>query len=327
MIRRREFIAGLGAAAWPIAARAQRAERVRRVGYLSYFAERDSLRETYFAAFRQEMQNRGWIEGRNLQIESRFGAVDIGRTNTLAPELVQTDPEVILAFTRAAVVPLLQKTKSIPIVFVGIGDPYASGFVQSLARPEGNLTGFTNLLFSIAGKWLERLKEAAPHITRVALLLNQEFIVEGYVEMVEAVAPALSVRVIKTPYRNSAELESAIAAFAEQPNGGLIVMPASPSADTMRLIYRLAERHRLPAMYETKGFAMDGGLMSYGLDWPDMFRNAATYVDRILRGAKIADLPIQQPTKFEMVINLKAAKAIRLAIPQPLLVLADEVIE
>jgi putative ABC transport system substrate-binding protein len=327
MIRRREIIAGLGgAAALPLAAWAQ-GERVRRIGYLSYFAERDSLRETFFSAFRQEMQNRGWVEGRNLQIDARFGAENIERTSALARDLVRTGPEVIFAFTRAAVAPLREQTQTIPIVFVGIGDPFASGFVRSLARPEGNITGFTNLFFSIASKWLERLKDAAPHVDRVALLLNQEFPVDGYVEAIEAAAPKLSVVAIRTPYRDGAEIERALAAFAEQPNGSLIVMPASPSADMMRLIYRLAEKHRLPGMYETRGFAIDGGLMSYGLDWLDMFRNAAGYVDRILRGAKVADLPIQQPSKFEMVINLKAAKAIGLTIPQRLLLLADEVVE
>jgi putative tryptophan/tyrosine transport system substrate-binding protein len=329
-MRRREFITLLGgtAAAWPLAARAQPDGRSRRVGVLLAGAESDPLIQAYVAALRLRLQQLGWIEGRNLRIDARFNAGELARMRANAQELVGLAPDVIVGGGVAGARALQERTQTIPIVFVQVGDPVASGVVGSIARPEGNTTGITNLFPSIAGKWLELLKEAAPHVTRVALIFNPDFsVTENYLAAIEAAAAALTVKAIRTPVRSATDIERAIDAFAAEANGGLIQVPPQAVHANRELIVRLARRHRLPAMYNDRLHVADGGLVSYGPDSLDLYRLAASYVDRILRGAKPGDLPVQFPTKFDLVINLKTAKAIGLAIPATLTARADELIE
>jgi putative ABC transport system substrate-binding protein len=329
-MRRREFITLLGAAAaWPLTALAQPDGRVRRVGILSGFAESDDLYRAWWSALRQGLQQAGWIEGRNLRLDLALGSAgDLVRMRAKAQELVSLAPDVMVVTGAAGTRVLQELTQKIPIVFVQVGDPVASGVVGSIARPGGNTTGITNLFPSIAGKWLELLKEAAPQITRVALIFNPDLpVTETYLAEVEAAAAALSTRTIRAAVRSSAEVERAIGAFATEPNGGLIVVPP-PSSDANRdLVLRLATQHRLPLVSADRLFFAGGGLISYGPDSLDLFRSAAGYVDRILRGAKPGELPVQFPTKFELVINLKTAAAIGVTIPESLLFRADEVIK
>ncbi len=329
-MRRRDFIALAGAAAaWPLAARAQQpAADVRRIGVLSPFAESDPEVQANVTAFRQSLQKLGWTEGRNLRIDYRWGSADPERIRAQAIELVGLKPDVILVSTALALQPLQRETRSIPIVFTQITDPVGSGFVASLANPGGNITGFTPAEFSMFGKQLEVLKEAAPQVTRVAVILNPDQKPQaGMWRAIEAAAPSFGVRLTAAGVRNSGEIERAVDSFAREPNGGLIVLPNPVNEGSRKLIITLAARHRLPAVYAFPFFVRDGGLISYGVDLVDQYRQAAAYVDRIFKGEKPAELPIQQPTKFELVINLKTAKALGLDLPWFLQQRADEVIE
>jgi ABC-type uncharacterized transport system substrate-binding protein len=333
-MRRRAFIALIGGAAaapamlWPLAARAQPAADVRRIGVLSPFAESDPEVQANVTAFRQSLQKLGWTEGHNLRIDYRWGSADAERIQAQAVELVGLKPDVILVSTALALQPLQRETRSIPIVFTQITDPVGSGFVTSLANPGGNITGFTPAEFSMYGKSLEVLKEAAPHVTRVAVILNPDQKPQaGMWRAIEAAAPSFGVRLTAAGARSPGEIERAVDSFAREPNGGLIVLPNPVTEGNRKLIITLAARHRLPAVYSFPFFARDGGLISYGVDLVDQYRQAAAYVDRIFKGEKPAELPIQQPTKFELVINLTTAKALGLDLPWFLQQRADEVIE
>jgi len=327
-MRRREFIAVLGAAAaWPLALRAQQPGRMRRVGVLFSGAEDDPLYQAPMVVLREALQKLGWTEGRNLRLDVRFGSGDSYRVRTYAEELVSLAADVIVTTGAAQTRAVQQRTRTIPIVFVQVGDPVASGVVKSIARPEGNTTGITNLFLSIAGKWLELLREAVPGVARVALMFDPQFpAAEIYVASIEAAATATAIKTIRTPVQNTAEIERAIDALSAEPNGGLIVVPPPLASAYRELILTLAVQHRLPVIVGD-ATAAEGGLMSYGPNRAELFRSGASYVDRVLRGAKPGDLPVQFPTKFELVINLKTAKAMGLTIPESFLLRADEVIE
>jgi putative ABC transport system substrate-binding protein len=328
-MRRREFITLLtGAAAWPLAARAQPPERMRRVGVLIPQAAEDPESQARITAFAQGMQESGWIVGRNVQIEYRWGAGDADRVRQYAAELAALAPDVILTSGASSVPPLLQATRTIPIVFCNVADPVGSGFVESLSRPGGNATGFMQFEYSLSGKWPEVLKQVVPGVTRAAVLRDPAQVAGiSQFAVIQAVAPSLGMEVIPINARDAPGIERAIAAFARVPNGGLIVTSGPLSAFHRGLIIKLAAEHKLPAVYYRRLFATGGGLISYGPDLTDQFRQAASYVDRILKGAKPADLPVQAPTKYELVINLKTAKALGLEMPATLLARADEVIE
>jgi putative ABC transport system substrate-binding protein len=326
-MRRREFIAGLGAAGWPMVARAQPAERVRRIGVLSGGSEDSVVTRANLTALREGLAMLGWIEGRNLRIDLRFTASDPDRIRAYVIELVSLAPDVIVTTSRPATTAAQQQTKTVPIVFTAGSDPESSGEVRNIRRPEGNTTGVIIAEDSLSGKWLELLKEAAPYITRVALLFNPQTVNFSYFPSIEAAAPLLGVHAIKTPVRDPLEIVRAIDAFAVEPNGGLLVIPVLPSGANFEMLIRLAAQHRLPAVYYSRVGVAAGGLMTYAAVPSDGYRRAATYVDRILRGAKVAELPVQFPTKFELVINLKTAKALGLDMPPSLLARADEVIE
>jgi putative ABC transport system substrate-binding protein len=329
-MRRREFITllGCGAAAWPLAARAQQEARARQIGILMAGLEDSRGQDARLTALRESLAKLGWIEGRNLRINVRFVADDPDRLHVFAAELVGLAPDVIVtnsSTTRA----VEELTRTVPIVIAQGGDPVAAGLIKDIARPEGNITGFATAEPSIAGKWLELLKEAAPHLTRVAVFFNPELgpTVPSYLASIESAAPALGLQVIRRPARNAIETVRAIDAFAVEPNGGLL-----PLAPTTGAIYRetfipLAEEHRLPVIYPIRENVVDGGLMCYGQDRVDQYRRAASYIDRLLRGTKVAELPVQYPTSYQLVINLKAAKAIGLAIPPQVLLRANELIE
>jgi len=332
MMKRREFITLLGgaAAAWPLAARAQQAERVRRIGVLMGYPERDSKGQAEIAAFRGELQTLGWTEGRNSLIDTRWATPgDVESMQRFAKELVALAPDVILSHTTPTTTALLQQTRIIPIVFTIVGDPIGSGFVASFPRPGGNVTGFNVSEPTQGGKWVELLKEIAPRVARIAMLFNPVSApyADYWLNPFKAAATSFAVKAIPSPVRDGLELDSVVAAQAREPNGGLIVMPDS-FMDAHRVdITSLAARYRLPAIYPYRFFAEVGGLLSYGVDHTDNFRRAATYVDRILRGAKPSELPVQAPVKFELVINLKTAKALGLEVPPLMLARADEVIE
>jgi putative ABC transport system substrate-binding protein len=319
---------GGAAATWPLTARAQQLDRIRRVAVLMAFSESDPEAQTNVTAFRQALERLGWTGGRNVRFDQRWGGANPTRIKAYVTELIGLKPDVILASSALVLQPLQQATRSIPIVFTQIADPIDSGFVASLAHPGGNTTGFTVAEFSMFGKSLELLKEVAPHITRVAVLLNPEQKPQaGMWRAVEAVAPSFGIELTAAGVRNPGEIERAIDAFARQSSGGLIVLPSGPTIVHRELIIALAARHRMPAVYTFRHFVMDGGLMSYGIDLADQYRQAALYVHRILRGDKPGDLPVQLPTKFQLVINLKTAKALDLSVPPTLLARADEVIE
>jgi putative tryptophan/tyrosine transport system substrate-binding protein len=331
-MRRRKCIGVLGTAlgttlVWPLLVRAQSAERVRRIGVLIYGDEDSRGSQAQAAGLRQGLKDLGWTEGRNVRIDVRFDG-DPGRIRTHAEELVKSTPDVIVVRSVLAARALQQQTHTIPIVFAGVGDPVLNGLVTSLAHPEGNITGVTNLFYSIGGKWLELLKEASPQVTRVAIIFTPEIgTSEGWFAAIEAAAAMLGVTAARVPVRNAAEIAHALGAFASEPNGGLIVVPPGlVGADREALLAEVAQR-RLPAVYDARSYTAEGGLMSYGADSADMFRQSATHVDRILRGAKPGDLPVQNPDKFELSINLKTAKAMGLDIPEMLIARADEVIE
>jgi ABC-type uncharacterized transport system substrate-binding protein len=329
-IRRREFIFTLGgaAAAWPLAARAQQGERVRLVGVLLPAAPDDAEFQSWVGAFLQGLAQSGWITGRNIRIETRWTKFDAEETRKYAAELVALAPDVILATGTSTVGPLLRLTRTVPIVFPLAADPVAAGLVESLARPGGNATGFMSFEIGFSAKWLELLKEIAPGIKRVAVLRTLATAAgPGQFGVIQAVAPSLGVELRPIDTQEAGEIERAIVAFASEPNGGLIAATGGGVVRHRELIVALAARHRLPAIYAYRSHVMVGGLMSYALDNLDQYRRAAGYVDRILRGEKPADLPVQAPTKYELMINLKTAKALGLEVPPTLLALADEVIE
>ena len=329
-MRRREFLGVLGSAAamWPLAVRAQQGERMRRIGILLPATADDPQYQTLVGAFLQALALLGWTIGRNVRIDTRWATTDAAEIRRHAAELAALAPDVILAPAATTVGPLLQATRTVPVVFPSIVDPVGAGFVDSLARPGGNATGFIAFEYSLSGKWLELLKEIAPGMTRVAVLRNAATASgPGQFGVIQAVAPSLRVEVNPVNVRDAGEIERAVAAFARSSNGGLIVT-ASPAATLHRdLIVTLAARHRLPAVYPFRYYVTAGGLISYGPDEIEQYRQAAGYVDRILKGEKPADLPVQAPTKYELVINLKTAKALGLTVPDTLLARADEVIE
>jgi ABC-type uncharacterized transport system substrate-binding protein len=329
-VRRREFITLLGGAAvaWPLAARAQQGERMRRIGVFMNLASDDAEGQARNAAFLQGLQQSGWTVSRNVQIDYRWSAGDAELFRRHAAELAVLAPDVILATGSATVGPLLQATRTVPIVFVQVPDPVGAGFVESLARPGGNATGFTIFEYGISGKWLELLKEIAPSVTRVAVLRDPAIAAgAGQLGAIQSVAPSLGVELRPLGVRDAGEIERSVTAFARSSNGGLIVTGSTLALVHRDLITTLAARHRLPAVYNSRYFATVGGLISYGSDSIDPYRRAASYVDRILKGEKPADLPVQAPTKYELVINLKTAKALGLEVPPTLLARADEVIE
>ena len=329
-MRRREFIALLGgaAAAWPLAARAQQGERMRRIGVLLAATADDPEFQARVGAFLQGLQQSGWTIGRNVQIDTRWATTDAGEIRRHAAELAALAPDVILTAGASTLGSLLQTTRTVPIVFAFVGDPVGAGFVDSLARPGGNVTGFMTFEYSISGKWLELLKQIAPGVTRAAVLRDPA-IPTGPAQfgVIQAAAPSLRVEVNPVNVRDAGEVERAVAAFARSGNGGLIVTASALASRHRDLIVTLAGQYKLPAVYPYRFFVAAGGLISYGPDLVDQFRQAAGYVDRILKGEKPADLPVQAPNKYELLINLKTAKALGLDVPPSLLARADEVIE
>jgi putative ABC transport system substrate-binding protein len=330
-VRRREFITLLGgaAAAWPLAARAQQPERMRRIGVLQPLAANDPEAPPRVKAFHRRLQELGWTDGHNVRIDYRWAPGDTARMRAEAAELVSLKPDVIVGGSTPVVLALRAETRTIPILFVQVIDPVAAGFVTSLARPGGNLTGITNFEFTMGGKWLETLKEISPQLARVAVLYNPKTAPYAGVLLrsIAAAAPSFAMEPTDTPFQDAAETERAIDAFAEKSNGGLLVLPDASTLVHRDLIIARAAQHRLPAVYPFRYFAVSGGLVSYGIDAADTYRQVASYVDRVLRGTKPEELPVQAPTKFELVINLKTAKALGLDVPPTLIARADEVIE
>ena len=330
-MRRREFITLLCSAAvlWPFAARAQQPDRIRRIGVLSGGPATDDLdSQARWGALKQGLQHLGWVEGRNLQIDYRVSEGDAERSRKFASELVALNLDVIVASGTTAVQPLLPLSRTVPIVFVNVSDPVGAGIVNSLARPGGNATGFSQLEYNLTAKWLELLKQIAPSVTRAAVLRDQTITAGiGQFAVIQSVAPSLGIDVSPINVSNADEIERAVTAFAQTENGGLIVTASGWAASHRKLIIGLAARHKLPAVYYRRLYVTDGGLISYGGDFIEQFRRAAAYVDRILKGEKPADLPVQTPTKYELVINLTTAKALGLTIPPSVLARADDVIE
>jgi ABC-type uncharacterized transport system substrate-binding protein len=330
MIRRRDFITLVGSAAvaWPLAARAQQSARVRRIGVFMPGVADDPEYEVRIAAFLQGLGELGWIVGRNVRIDYRWGAGDVERYRGIAAELIALSPDVVLVTGYAIASALQNATRSVPIVFANVTDPVGGGLVASLARPGGNVTGFITSEFGFAGKWLELLKEVAPRVTRVVVLRDAAIASQiALFGSIQSVAPSLGVELRPIDTRDAGEIERAVSAFAGEPNGGLIAASGARVLHHRELIVTLAARHRLPAVYAYRAHVMTGGLISYGSDQVDHFRRAAAYVSRILKGEKPADLPVQAPTKYELVINLKTARALGLDVPPTLLARADEVIE
>jgi putative tryptophan/tyrosine transport system substrate-binding protein len=328
-MRRREFMTLLGgAAAWPLAARAQQPEQMRRIGVLMNTAADNPEAQAGVAAFQQVLQQLGWSDGRNVRIDTRWGENDVDRDRKYAAELVALAPDVILASGTLSVAALQHVGCTLPIVFVQVSDPVGAGLVDALARPGGNTTGFMNFEYSLSGKWLELLKQIAPSVTRAAVLRNPANPASiGQFSAIQALAQPLGVEVSPVSMRDDGEIERAVAALARSANGGLIVTPSAGESAHRELIIALAARHKLPAVYSDRFNVTDGGLISYGPDRVDQFRRGAGYVDRILKGEKPGGLPVQAPTKFELVINLKTAKALGLEVPATVLARADEVIE
>ena len=330
-MQRREFISLLGAAAmWPLTARAQQTDGVRRIGVLMPLAATDPGLKLQVAAFVRQLQEFGWAEGGNLRIDYRWAAGDVGQMKVFAKELVALQPQVIFGRSTPVIAALLKETHTIPIVFAVVSDPVGEHFVKTLARPGGNVTGFTNVESSLTGKWMELLKELAPSTKRVAFLFNPELAPGGgsyYMRLIEAAASSFALASTATPVHDATEIERAIGEFVREPNSGLIVLPDGTTNIYRGLIIALAASYRVPAIYPYRDAVVDGGLMSYGVDIVDQFQRAAGYVDRILKGAKPAELPVQLPTKFTLVINLKTAKAIGLDVSSQLQQRADELIE
>lgn len=328
-MRRREFITILSgaAAAWPVTALAQ-LDRSRRIGVLMGYPEGDPRAQAYVTAIRQGLRNLGWIEGQNVAIDYRWAGGDSDKARAFSKELVGMAPDVIVPSTNQVTAILRQETRSIPIVFVFVGDPVGSGFVASLANPGGNITGFANFENSIGGKWLELFSEIAPNVKRVGFLFNPAAPPNvGMFRAAEAAAPSLQIRMIPLPVTNSIEIERGIATIAAESDGGLIVAPHAVTLGNRDLIVGLAARHRLPTVYSDRYFAESGGLLSFGNNTADMFQRSASYIDRVLKGAKPADLAVQLPTKFELIVNLKTAKELSLHVPSMMLTRADDVIE
>jgi putative tryptophan/tyrosine transport system substrate-binding protein len=332
-MRRRDFIALLGSAAvaLPLAARAQHSERMRRIGILFSNAEEDPQAHTELDALRQELQQLGWTEGRSVHFDYRWAAGDVGLMRTFAKQLVDQQPDVIVARSTPATEAIVRESRTIPVVFTTVSDPIGSGFIASLAHPGNHITGFTNFEASMAGKWLQLIKEIAPHITRAAIIFNPEAapFAPYYIGPFEAAAHSSAVEPIVAPVRDAADIERSIAALAREPNGALIMLPDAftTTAIHYKQIVDLAAGSRTPAIYPYRFIVSEGGLISYGVNVVDIYRRAASYVDRILKGAKPADLPVQQPSKFELAINLKTANALGLTVPLTLQASADQVIE
>jgi putative tryptophan/tyrosine transport system substrate-binding protein len=328
-VGRREFITLLGgaAAAWPLAARAQQPDHMRRIGVLIGATDNPDARANV-AAFLQVLQQLGWTDGRNARIDIRWGAGNADNIRKYAAELTALAPDVILAAGTASLGPLLQATRTVPIVFVNVADPVGGGFVDSLSRPGGNATGFMQFEYSLSGKWLELLKQIAPGVTRAAVLRDSALTSGiGQFAVIQSVAPSVGVEVSPVNMRDAGEIERAIAAFARSPNGGLVVTSSALAVRHRELIIALAAQHKLPAVYYRSYFVASGGLASYGYDLGDQYRRAAAYLDRVLKGEKPADLPVQAPTKYELAVNLKTAKALGLEVPPTVIARADEVIE
>ena len=328
-MRRRDFFTVVGsAAAWPLIARAQQSERMRRVGVLSSLTESDPAVPPMVAAFEDALAKLGWTRGSNVVIEYRWRGGDVDTMRGQAAELAAQAPDVVFVSGGLGLERLLQATRSVPIVFAIVPDPLGSGFIESLSRPGGNATGFLMFEYSLAGKWLELLKEIAPNVTRAAVLRDPAIAAgTGQFAVIQSVAPSRGVEVIPVNMRDDAEIERAVAAFARSGNGGLIVTAGAAAIVGRELIPALAAKHKLPTVYPARDFVISGGLVSYAADLIDQYRRAASYVDRVLRGEKPADMPVQAPTKYELVINLKTAKAMGLTIPPAVLARADEVIE
>jgi ABC-type uncharacterized transport system substrate-binding protein len=330
-MKRRQFITLLGgaAAAWPLAARAQQGERMRRIGVLTSSAESDQEGQSSVAAFREGLRKLGWMEGRNSEIDIRWAAADVELMKRFAKELVTLQPDLILTSSTPATAAMLQQTRTIPIIFVLVADPVGSGFVASLPRPGGNATGFTPIVGSLGGKWVELLKEIAPRVARVTLLFNPPTatFVEGYLNPFKAAAASLGAEAIVAPVNDMPGVESLVTTEAREPSSGLVVIPDAFTVRHRAEITALAARYHVPAVYWSRSFAEVGGLISYGPYIVDEYRRAASYADRILHGSKPSELPVQAPVKFELVVNLKTAKALGLDVPAMLLARADEVIE
>jgi putative tryptophan/tyrosine transport system substrate-binding protein len=329
-MRRREFIAGLvgAAAATPRAVRAQQVDRLRRVGIFMDLAEQDAEGQARVAAFKKGLQDLGWVEGRNVKFDVRWTSGNPMNMRRYAAELVALTPEVVMNGGLPTLTAMLQETRTIPIVFAQVLDPIGAGFLENLARPGGNITGFVSFEYTMAGKWLATLKEIAPAVTRVAAVRDLASPSEmGMLGAIQAVIPAFSMPFSTVGGREAADFERSIVTFAREPNGGLIILPSPNTLVHRRTIVALANRHGLPAIYPYAFFAREGGLAAYGVIPSDNFRRAAAYVDRILKGENPGDLPVQVPTKFELVINLKTAKELRLEVPFAMLARADEVIE
>jgi len=329
-MNRRDFIGLLGGAAtWPLVARAQPAGGMRRVGILNLLAETDTEAQAWDAAFRERLKELGWVEGRNLRLDHRWGDGNADRAELLAKELVGLDPDVLVGATTPSTAALLAQTRTIPIVFAQVSDPVGSGFVASLAKPGGNVTGFINIEASLSGKWLELMRSIAPSVSRVAILFNPQTApyARYYLETFRSAAAATGIEPAEASFSGAADIEAVITRLGGKAGAGLIVMPETSTLIHRDTICALAERYRVPTIYPFRLFVAAGGLLSYGIDSADLFRGAASYVDRILRGAKPDELPVQLPTKFELVVNLKAAKALGLTVPQSMLIAADEVIE
>jgi len=328
-LKRREFVALLGAsAAWPIAARAQQVERMRHIGVIMGFAENDPVWQAYLATFRQRLQEFGWSEGRNIRFDYWFTGESAERMRTAATEMVAMAPDVVFVSTNPVVSAVMQVTRTIPIVFTWVSDSVGSGYVRNLAHPGGNITGFHNYEPALGPKWMGILKEIAPAVRRVAFVHVPEITANvAFMRAGEASSAALGMAVSGAGVRNDADLQRVLTEFAQEPSGGIIVTPSPLTATRRAVIIELAARLRLPAIYSFRFYAESGGLLSYGIDQTELVREAASYVDRILRGANPADLPVQLPTKYQLVINIKTAKALGLNVPNSMQLLADEVIE
>jgi putative ABC transport system substrate-binding protein len=328
-MRRREFITLLSSAmaAWPLAARGQQPRATRTIGVFSGMSN-EGQGKIYVKQLQQRLEELGWIEGRNSHIEYRWAAGDARKFQTQAAEMVASRPDVVVAITTPAVAALRQETRDIPLIFANMSDPVDGGYVQSMARPGGNITGFTSFEYSIGSKWVELLKEAVASLRRVLVLYNPDnYTSRALLSTVVASAPTVGVQVTSGPVRSPAEIDAAIATFAKKGDGGLLLLPDPIIQANQQNITQLAAKHRLPSLHQSREFPAAGGMMSYGTDFLDLYRRAADYVDRILKGANVGELPVQNPTKFELIINLKTARALGIEIPPTLLVRADEVIE
>jgi putative ABC transport system substrate-binding protein len=330
-IKRREFIAlfgGAAAMALPHAAHAQQGERIRHISVLLAYSANDPALQTRVTTFQRRLAELGWVNDRNIKIDYHFAAGPIERLQESAAKIVSLSPELIMVQSNPGVAAILRETRSIPVVVLQVADPVGSGFVESIARPGGNITGFTSFEFDMGGKWLQLLKEIAPNVSRVAVLMHPETTAHaGFLKSIMVAAPTFGITINAAGVHGVEEIEQAIVNLAHEPNGGVIVLPHPVTMNARARIIDLVDRNRLPTIYPFPEFVRSGGLVSYGINVPDLFRRSAEYADRILRGAKPSDLPFQQPTKFEMVVNLKTAKAIGLAIPEIFLVRADDVIE